>query len=103
MLRHSTTRVIDWSSPSSLTQVSHWHSEKNVLFDGIYPQALAHFESVKNRIESLVPNLGEIDLHDHPMGDTEDEQNYRRGVYKTGYSSIRSTILAHTRLPIETY
>ena len=50
---------------------------KDVLFDGIYPQALAHFESVKNRIESVAPNLSEIDLHDHPMGDTEDEQNYR--------------------------
>jgi tetratricopeptide (TPR) repeat protein len=51
--------------------------EKGVLFDGIYPQALAHFESVKKRIESLVPSLNEIGLHDHPMGDTEDERNYR--------------------------
>ena len=50
---------------------------KDVLFDGIYPQALAHFESVKNQIQSVMPNLGEIELHDHPMGDTEDEQDYR--------------------------
>jgi hypothetical protein len=43
----------------------------------MYPQALAHFESVKIRIESLVPSLSEIDLHDHPMGDTQDEKHYR--------------------------
>src|ERR1051326_7391936 len=50
---------------------------KDTFFDAVYPQALAYFESVKKRIESVVPNLSEIDLHDHPMGDTEEEQNYR--------------------------
>ena len=38
---------------------------------------MAHFESVKNRIESLVPNLRKIKLHDHPMGKTEAERTYR--------------------------
>lgn len=51
--------------------------DKGILFDGIYPQALAHFEWVKKRIESLVPRLNEVGLHDHPMGDTEAERNYR--------------------------
>jgi tetratricopeptide (TPR) repeat protein len=50
---------------------------KKVLFDGVYPQALVHFESVKNRIESLVPNPRKIKLHDHPMGRTETERTYR--------------------------
>jgi tetratricopeptide (TPR) repeat protein len=50
---------------------------KKVLFDGVYPQALVHFESVKNRIESLVPNLKKVKLHDHPMGKTEAERTYR--------------------------
>ena len=50
---------------------------KKVLFDGIYPQARAHFESVKNRIESRVPNLSKIQLHDHPMGENEAERTYR--------------------------
>jgi tetratricopeptide (TPR) repeat protein len=50
---------------------------KKVLYDGVYPQARVHFESVKNRIESLVPNLGKIKLHDHSMGKSEAERNYR--------------------------
>jgi hypothetical protein len=50
---------------------------KKVLFDGVYPHALVHFESVKNRIESLVPNLRKIKLHGHPMGKTEAERTYR--------------------------
>ena len=50
---------------------------RKVLFDGIYPQARIHFESVKSRIESLVPSLRKIKLHDHPMGKTQAEQAYR--------------------------
>ena len=47
------------------------------LYDGAYPQALAHFENVRQRIETHVPNLKEIELHDHPMGKTQAEQGYR--------------------------
>jgi hypothetical protein len=50
---------------------------RKVLFDGIYPQARVHFESVKSRIGSLVPNLRKIELHDHPMGKTQAERVYR--------------------------
>jgi len=50
---------------------------KDVLYDGVYPQARVHFESVKNRIEGLVPNLGKINLHDHSMGRSEAERSYR--------------------------
>jgi tetratricopeptide (TPR) repeat protein len=50
---------------------------KNALYDDIHPQARAHFESVKNRIESRAPNLRTIKLHDHPTGESQKEQNYR--------------------------
>jgi tetratricopeptide (TPR) repeat protein len=50
---------------------------KKVLFDGVYPQALVHFESVKKRMELRVPKLREIKLHEHPMGKTEAERTYR--------------------------
>lgn len=51
--------------------------EKRALYDGVYPHARVHFESVKNRIESLVPNLRKVKLHDHPMGKSEAERSYR--------------------------
>lgn len=50
---------------------------KKVLYDGVYPHALVHFESVKTHIESLVPNLRKVKLHDHPMGKSEAERTYR--------------------------
>jgi len=50
---------------------------KGILFDGPYPDALAHFESIKKRIESLVPNLSKVKLHEHAMGRSNAERAYR--------------------------
>lgn len=47
-------------------------------YEGPYPQALAYFGAVKKRIEEHVSNLDEIKLHDHDMGETPEEQEYRQ-------------------------
>lgn len=52
-------------------------SRRGILFEGHYPNALAHFDSVKKRIESLVPNLSKVKLHEHAMGKSNAERAYR--------------------------
>ncbi len=50
---------------------------KGILFDGPYPHALTHFDSVRKRIESAVPRLSKVKLHEHPMGKSHAERAYR--------------------------
>jgi len=47
-------------------------------YEGPYPQALAYFGELRKQIEEHVSDLDDIKLHDHGMGETPDEQEYRR-------------------------